>query len=131
MDKIKIEAKKLEKHEDNRGWLVEILRDDEISGDMKQIYFSISKPGTIRGNHYHKRKVEWFCVVKGKAKLTLRDNKTKKTKKLVLSGSDPRVVKIPSNVIHIIENIGRSEMYLISVVNKVFDPDDPDTFTPE
>ena len=126
---MKVEIKKLEKHEDERGWLVEMLRGDQIDQEIKNIYFSISKPGAIRGNHYHKRKTEWFCTVKGKARLILGDNKSREKRELILSGDDPTTIKIPPNVTHLIENIGGDEMHLIVIVNEVFNPDDPDTLS--
>ena len=125
---MKAELKSIEKHTDERGWLVEILRDDEIQEAIKQIYFSTSKPGAIRGNHYHKRKVEWFSVVKGKAKLVLEDNESKERKELILSEDNPAIVKITPHITHAIQNIGDDEMYLIVIVNEVFNPDDADTF---
>ena len=125
---MKWNLKNLEKHTDERGWLVEILRDDEIKEEIKQVYFSTSKPGVIRGNHYHKHKVEWFSVVKGKAKLVLENNESKEREKLILSEDTPAIVKIPPNVSHAIQNIGDDEMYLIVIVNEVFNPDDADTF---
>ena len=123
-----VKIKNLKKFEDERGLLVEILRDDEISEKIKHIYFSISKPSVKRGNHYHKRKVEWFCVAKGKARLILEDNKTKERKELILSIENPKTVEISPNITHIIENIGNDEMYLIVIVNEVFDPKDTDTY---
>lgn len=120
--------KNIEKHTDERGWLVEILRDDEIKEEIKQVYFSTSKPGVIRGNHYHKHKIEWFSVVKGKAKLFLEDNESNKREELILSDDNPSIVKITPNIVHAIQNIGDDEMYLIVIVNEVFNPDDADTF---
>lgn len=125
---MEFELKNIEKHTDERGWLVEILRDDEIKEEIKQVYFSTSKPGVIRGNHYHKHKVEWFSVVKGKAKLVLEDNESKEREELILSDEEPAIVKITPNMSHTIQNIGDDEMYLIVIVNEVFNPDDADTF---
>lgn len=125
---MKSELKPIEKHTDERGWLIEILRDDEIKEEIKQVYFSTSKPGVIRGNHYHKRKVEWFSVVTGKAKLVLEDNESKEREELILSDDKPGIVKITPNISHAIQNIGEDKMYLIVIVNEVFNPDDADTF---
>lgn len=124
-----IEIKKLEKHTDGRGCLVEVLRGDQIDQKIEHIYFSISKPGAIRANHYHKRKTEWFCTVEGGAKLILEDNKSNERRELLLSGDDPMAVMVPPNVTHLVENIGDDEMHLIVIANEVFDPDDPDTFS--
>lgn len=128
---MKSELKKLKKQTDERGWLVEILRDDEIQEAIKQIYFSTSKPNAIRGNHYHKHKVEWFSVVKGKAKLVLEDNESKEKAEVILLDDTPAIVKIPPNISHAIQNIGEDEMYLIVIVNEVFNPDKADTFYKE
>lgn len=123
-----IEIKSLEKHKDKRGHLLEILRSDEIKESIQQIYFSASEPRAVRGGHYHKKKVEWFCVVKGKAKLFLEDTTSKERKELILSDDKPAIVKIPPKIRHSLENIGRNEMYLIVVSNMVFDHNDPDTY---
>lgn len=122
------EIKDLKKHEDERGYLLEILRSDEINEDIQQIYFSTSKHGAVRGGHYHKKKVEWFCVVKGKAKLVLEDNDLKEKEEMILSGDNPSIIKVPPNISHVIENIGDNEMHLIVISNEVFDPHDTDTF---
>ena len=124
-----VEIRSLEKHADERGLLLEILRGDEINESIQQIYFSTSEPGAVRGGHYHNKKVEWFCVVKGTAKLFLEDIISKERKDLTLSSDNPEIVKIPPKIRHEIENVGRSKMYLIVVSNMVFDPNDPDTYT--
>lgn len=123
-----VQIKKLEKHLNERGWLVEVLRDDEIKEEMKQVYFSTSKPGAVRGNHYHKRKVEWFCVVKGEAKLVLQDNESGHRQELTLFGDEPSTARIPPNIAHAIQNIGNEDMHLIAIVNEVLNPDDADTY---
>lgn len=120
--------RELKKHEDNRGILFEILRRDETADEIKHIYFSVSKSGAVRGDHHHKRKVEWFCVVKGRAKLIVEDINTNEKKEVILDSEKPTIVKIPPYVKHQIKNIGRGRMYLIAVTNEVFDPDDPDTY---
>ena len=53
---------------DNRGSFIEMMRLE--SGG--QISFSTTKPGITRGNHFHTRKSERFCVIKGKAKVEIR-----------------------------------------------------------
>jgi UDP-2-acetamido-2,6-beta-L-arabino-hexul-4-ose reductase len=122
--------KLLKKHVDDRGLLTEILRDDEIAENIKQVYFSISKPDSIRGNHYHERKVEWFSVVEGKGKIVL-ENKKGELEEIILSGKTPSIVKINPKNSHAIQNIGTEDMYLIVVANEVFNPADADTFYKE
>lgn len=123
--------KTLDKHIDERGLLTEIIRDDEIKENIKQIYFSISKPNAIRGNHYHERKVEWFAVVKGEGKLILKDNQSEETNEIILNSNEPNIVKINPYVSHALKNISDEEMYLIVIADEVFNPEDADTFPAE
>lgn len=122
------ELRALVKHIDERGELVEILKGNEVDEEIEQIYFSTSKPGAIRGNHYHKRKVEWFSVIKGIAQLTLKDNISNEEKEIILSSDQPAMVKIMPNTLHSIQNIGTEEMYLVIIANEIFDKNDADTF---
>ena len=63
---MQLEIKELTNVSDNRGWLTEILNNkngQEIN--VKNIHYSHSLPGAIRGNHYHEHKTEWLCVTQG------------------------------------------------------------------
>lgn len=125
---MEVELRELIKHEDERGLLVELLRGDEIKEEIKQIYFSISKPGAVRGNHYHKRKVEWFCVVKGKVKFVVEGIQKKDRREFILDDENLVVVKVPPYIIHSLKNVGNEDVHLIVVANEMFTPNDPDTF---
>ncbi|MFW6121336.1 MAG: NAD-dependent epimerase/dehydratase family protein, partial [Petrotogales bacterium] len=58
----------LEIREDARGKLAEFLKQAHFG----QVFISRTKPGIIRGNHYHHTKVEKFLVVKGDAVIRFR-----------------------------------------------------------
>lgn len=118
---------KLEIKEDARGKLVEIFK---IPG-MGQVFYSTSKPGITRGNHYHVRKVEKFCVIEGKAKIGLRNRETNELKEYCVFGNEPQIVEMTVNWTHNIKNIGDTEMKLLIWTNEIFDPKDPDTFAEE
>lgn len=111
--------------EDERGELVEVFK---VPG-FGQVFFSISKPGVVRGNHYHKRKIEKFCVIEGEAEISLRNRQTEELKSYLVSGKKPQVVPIPVNHTHNIVNVGNSKMKLLVWSNEIFDPDDSDTFS--
>jgi UDP-2-acetamido-2,6-beta-L-arabino-hexul-4-ose reductase len=121
-----VEVTVLEKHTDQRGALLDILRDNEINGCIKQVYFSISNPGTVRGNHYHLRKIEWLSVIKGSAKMICEDIVTKVKKEIILSDDKPTLVKVSPFTSHAIKNIGNEDMYLLVAASEVFDPINPD-----
>jgi UDP-2-acetamido-2,6-beta-L-arabino-hexul-4-ose reductase len=90
---MKVKTKKLKIHFDERGWLAEILREDEIKEKIKQVYVATIEPGKIRGNHYHLKRKEWFFILKGEGKLYLKNPKTKRKKILKISEKAKRVVE--------------------------------------
>jgi len=132
---MKFELKKLEKKVDERGWFAEILRADDLpASEMKnfgQIGITTAKQNIVKGNHYHKRKLEWYCVLKGKALIVLQDNVTNERKEIVMSEKEPSILKIYPDVSHAIKNIGKGMMYLLIYTNEPFNPEDPDTFKKE
>lgn len=48
---MKYKVKELQIHSDERGWLVEMLKQNELKEKIKQVYVATIKPGKIRGNH--------------------------------------------------------------------------------
>ena len=118
---------KLEIKQDERGKLFEVFKNPKFG----QVHYSTTKPGFIRGNHYHMRKQEKFCVIEGKAKIRLRNRETGEKIEYEVSGEEPRLIEMPFNWAHSIQNIGDTEMKLLVWTNEVFNPEDPDTFTEE
>jgi len=119
--------KKLEVKKDDRGKLIEVFK---IPG-FGQVLYSTSKPGVLRGNHYHTRKEEKFFVIEGKAKITLRNRETGEIKEFFVDGGSPEIIDIPKNWVHNIKNTGQGELKLLVWANEVYNPDDPDTFAEE
>jgi dTDP-4-dehydrorhamnose 3,5-epimerase-like enzyme len=125
---LQIQIKKLHKVSDNRGWLTEILNG---TNDQRivNIHYAYSKPGAIRGNHYHKNKTELLCVTFGKGKLVLEENVTKERKELSMTGESPVLVEILPEVAHAIENNDPSiPMYLLVIEKGDFISTDSDTY---
>ncbi|MFA5864696.1 MAG: NAD-dependent epimerase/dehydratase family protein [Phycisphaerae bacterium] len=111
-------------HTDNRGMLFEIIKQE----DGGQIFFSWTKPGIVRGNHYHTHKMEKFCVVQGQAIIRLRRVDSDKVEEYPVSGESPSFIEIPIFHTHNIENVGTVDLLTLFWASEVFNPDDPDTF---
>lgn len=117
----------LEIHQDKRGKLIEVFKFPNCG----QVFFLTSRPGIMRGNHYHTRKIEKFCVIEGKAELNLKERNTDELKRILLSGDKPQVITISPGFTHNILNIGRTELKVLIWCNEIFNPNDPDTFPEE
>jgi len=126
--KIKYKVKELEIHSDKRGWLVEMLKRNELKEDIKQIYVATIKPGYIRGNHYHQKRTEWLFIINGKAELYLEDIKTKEKICLKISSKKPKVITIFPKIAHAVKNPSKETIYLVSAQNTIYNPKNPDTF---
>lgn len=116
--------KKLIVKSDQRGHLVEIFKEELSQG---QVYMFSCKPGQTRGNHYHKRKTESFCVIEGEAVITLKPLKGK-SQRIKVSGTNIEKVFIPVNVIHSVENKGGKDVIVLAYISEKYDEKDPDTY---
>lgn len=119
----------LDKKQDNRGFLIEFLRLPEIPEAQRQgqFYCTVSAPGVVRGNHYHSRKTEWFCILGGEALLLLIDRKTGAKQEVRMSGEAPATVRIPPDVTHALKNVGNAPLFHVAYISEAFKEADPDT----
>lgn len=114
----------LNMHCDNRGSFTEFLHTPAHG----QVSINISKPGIVKGNHWHHSKNEKFLVVKGTGVIRFRALDSTEVIEYHVSGDKLEVVDIPTGYTHNIENVGQDEMVTVMWANEVFDPEHPDTF---
>lgn len=120
----------LKSYFDERGSLAENTF-EEIVTSSKHFFISKSKPGVVRGNHYHNHKIEWFVIVKGKGKVVVEDLESKEREEVVIDEEDNLAVKMEVKKAHAVKNIGDNEMILLAFVNETLDKENPDTFPHE
>jgi len=117
---------------DERGFLVDFLKADELKNDDKQfgqIYFiTFEKPGAVRGNHYHTGKKEWFVIGQGKILVILEDIKTKQRETMIMDGDEDvyHRLYVGNNVAHTLVNL-TPFAYVVNYCNKAYHPDNPDS----
>lgn len=121
LEKTYVSAKK---NVDERGSFTELVRTNECG----QFSVSVSKPGIVRGNHYHHTKLERFIVIKGKARISFSSVINDHSYSFEVDDSDIKIVTIPVGYTHNIENIGDDEMILAIWCNELFDKEKPDTY---
>lgn len=127
-----VEIKKLKVIKDDRGYLMEMLRNDDPFFDVfGQVYVSVCNPGVAKAWHYHKKQTDRFVIVRGNAKVVLYDqrdgSKTKGEIQEVLMGEkNPVLLKIPPLVVHGFTPVGKEPAYLVNCPNKVYNYKTPD-----
>lgn len=109
---------------DSRGSFTEFIK----TPDRGQVSVNISKPGIIKGNHWHSTKNEKFLVVSGKGVIRFRKVNSHEVIEYFVNGNKMEVVDIPAGYTHSIENIGDTDMVTIMWANECFDPEKPDTY---
>ncbi len=107
----------LKKYVDERGWLAELFRQDEIAEEFYPVmgYISVTEPLVQRGPHEHRDQADLFCFIgSGNFKLRLWDNRpdspTYRTVMTIFVGADnPQAVIIPKGVVHAYKNVSKTE----------------------
>ncbi|MFA5187893.1 MAG: dTDP-4-dehydrorhamnose 3,5-epimerase family protein [Patescibacteria group bacterium] len=118
--------KKLEKFNDERGWLAEIFRNDEMKYQPAMAYVSVTKPGVARGPHEHKAQSDFFIFCgPGIFNLYLWDNRKGsqtygQNETLVVGENNPVAVLVPPGVVHGYKCISLEPAYSINLPDKLY-----------
>lgn len=121
-------VRELRKYADERGWLAEVFRRDELAEEFypAMAYVSTTRPGTIRGPHEHVDQADLFCFM-GPSNFKVRmwdnrpDSETFNHVMTVFAGEDnPQTVLVPKGVVHAYQNVGSVEGVVINCPNRLY-----------
>lgn len=118
----------LDPHSDDRGWLVEVFRADELEPESMPVmgYVSVTRPGVARGPHEHVAQTDMFCFVgPGEFELQLWDNRPDSptcgiSQALVVGDHSPTLIVVPPGVVHAYRNIGKTDGMIINFSNRLY-----------
>jgi len=119
-------------HADDRGTLLEVIRDDEpVFRDVKQTTFTVTYPGVIKAFHWHLRQWDVWFFTAGMAQVVLYDlregSPTHAVTDVYYMGEQrPRVVAIPPGVAHGYRVLGTVPAALLYHTTEHYDPANPD-----
>ena len=121
-------ARPLSKFLDERGWLAELFRSDELGPDLMPVmaYISMTQPGVGRGPHEHVDQTDYFCFIgPSNFKVYLwdarQDSPSYGAKQVIYAGVDsPCMVIVPPGVIHAYRNIGRENGIVFNAPNRLY-----------
>ena len=117
---------------DERGSFTEFIK----TNNHGQISVNVSKPGIIKGQHWHNNRVEKFLVVSGKGLLQQRRIGTDESGNqfpvlnTYVSGDKMEVVEVRPGFTHNLINLSEEDD-LVTIIwgNDCFDPNHPDTYS--
>jgi UDP-2-acetamido-2,6-beta-L-arabino-hexul-4-ose reductase len=110
---------------DARGELFESVRGH---GSQCHVFLSSTRPGITRGDHFHRRKVERFLVLHGRAVIALRRLFDDRVVRFEVSGEKPAIVDMPTMWTQSITNTGSDDLTTLFWADEIFDPEQPDTY---
>lgn len=125
-----VTVRSLSPYRDDRGGLLKVLMRHHLPGEARtfgEIYISWAEPGAVKANHYHERTTEWFCLLRGRARLVLEDPNTGARQEVSLDARRPVVVTVPPGIAHALVNEGNERADLLAYADRPYDPEDPDT----
>ena len=110
---------------DDRGSFTELLK----TANCGQFSVNISKPGIIKGQHWHNSKWEFFIVVSGHGLIQERKIGTDEVIEFEVSGDKIQAVHMLPGYTHNIINLSNTDnLVTVMWANEQFDPNHPDTF---
>ncbi len=123
-----VEINSLTRFSDERGWLSELYRSDEVNGDAAPAmgYVSVTKPGASRGPHEHREQSDRFCFAgPGTFEVRLWDNRpeseTYAIRQAVIVGeASPAIGLIPPGVVHGYRNISSKDGMVVNLPNRLY-----------
>lgn len=115
----------LKMNADDRGSFTEMLK----TINCGQVSINISKPGSVKGQHWHHSKWEIFVVVSGHGLIQERKIGSDEVLEFEVSGQKIEAVHMLPGYTHNIINLSETQD-LITIIwaNELFDPNHPDTF---
>jgi dTDP-4-dehydrorhamnose 3,5-epimerase len=117
--------KSMKRYTDNRGWLIELFRDDELPEGFKPVmsYISVTLPGVSRGPHEHVNQTDGFIFLFGKMELHLwesRSGKGDRHEVHVVVKDNPIFVTVPPGVVHAYKNVGEEDGMVLNFPDKLY-----------
>ncbi|MEW6362168.1 MAG: dTDP-4-dehydrorhamnose 3,5-epimerase family protein [Pyrinomonadaceae bacterium] len=118
----------LKKYHDERGWLAELFRQDDLPEEFFPVmsYISFTRPGIARGPHEHRDQADLFCFLGPSTfRLRLWDNRPQSPTYYSMMEIDageekPTAVVVPKGVVHGYKNIGDSDGMVINCPNRLY-----------
>jgi len=120
----KIQIKELNNSGDARGFSFTAPPDAlAFVGRMSDVHLASTKPGAVRGNHYHLRRREAIVVLPG-AKWSLHwdEDHGAQAQHREFDGGRAVLVLVSPGASHAVRNDGDNNLWLVAISSETYDP---------
>ena len=115
----------LRRHDDERGWFMELMRATSLPKPVRQSNLVFSRKGVIRALHYHERgQDDLFACVSGMVRVVVLDRDTGETFTEDIGDDNLVALYIPGTYAHGYEAL--TDCLFLYHVTEEYDPADPD-----
>lgn len=127
-----VKTKNLRVIPDERGRLMEILReDDSLYEQFGQVYMTTTFPGVVKAWHKHEKQTDNIACIQGTIKLALYDGREgsktfKETNQFYIGIHNPMLIQVPRGVYHGWMCVSQEEAIMLNIPTEVYDYDNPD-----
>ena len=117
----------LTKHEDERGFFMELMRASALPKPVRQANLAWSRQGVIRALHYHERgQDDLFLCLRGMVRVVVLDRETGDVFTEDIGDDNPVALYIPGRHAHGFEAL--TDLVFCYHVTEEYDPADPDEY---
>jgi dTDP-4-dehydrorhamnose 3,5-epimerase len=115
----------LTRHEDERGWFMELMRSSALPKPVRQANLASSRAGVIRALHYHERgQDDLFICLQGMVRVVVLDRDTGETFTEDIGDANPVALYVPGTKAHGYEAL--TDCLFCYFVTEEYDPAEPD-----
>jgi len=123
-----VQFRRLRVFRDQRGWLAEMYRQDDLAAELQPVmaYLSQSEPGAVRGPHEHAEQTDHFVFLgPGDFVVYLWDPRTNSPSRgrmvqTTCGGSDLCALTIPPGVVHAYKNTSDLPSRVFNAPNRLY-----------
>ncbi len=127
-----VKTKNLKVIPDERGRLMEILRqDDSLFLKFGQVYMTTTYPEVVKAWHKHEKQTDNVACIQGMIKLVLYDTREKSStykevNQFLIGIHNPMLVQIPPGVYHGWMCLSANEAIIVNIPTETYNYEHPD-----
>lgn len=115
---------------DHRGFSTVCKRDQfRLPADLQEVHCTTLSPGMIRGNHYHKVRIEFILVYFwDDCQIAWDEGEGTPIQVANFSGAGAIAITVESLHSHAVKNTGAREIVIVALSDFLYSVENPDTY---